>query len=127
MAEALPITSVAKRLRLCLSDPVNEAVVRDSLRDVVTALEQRLDALRANGGLADSIVEKEPRLLNAVEALEASLSDVLTGFWELQKDNAPIDPSAVVRISGMVDRLDAVGEKESALLFESQVHLGGTD
>jgi len=116
-----------RRLKLALTDPVNEAVLRDTFRDAVVALEFHIDSLRAHGGLADRIATSEPRLLNDVQRLDASLSDLLTGFWEAQKELGPVQAESRARLTDLAAELDLVAERETALLYEAEVHLGGLD
>lgn len=117
----------ARRLKLALTDPVNEAVLRDSLRDAVVALEYHCDSVRGRGGLADRIGASEPRLLNDVQRLESLLSSLLTRFWEEQKEPGPPTVEGQARLRELAGELDFVAERETALLYEAEIHLGGLD
>lgn len=116
-----------RRLKLSLTDPVNEAVLRDAFRDAVVALEFHIDSLRAHGGLAERIAASEPRLLNDVQRLDASLSDLLTRFWRAQQDLGPVSQETRGRLGVLASELDLVAERETTLLYEAEVHLGGVD
>lgn len=114
-------------MRVSLAGPVNQTVLRESLRDATAALELHLDALRARGGLADRVRNSQPRLLTEVQRLDVGLSSLLASLWGAQKDLASGDSETVARLDELASEMDRVAERETALLHETQVELGGLD
>lgn len=112
--------AAARLLEEAVAVPRGEASwyggVRAALRACTVAVEARLDNVTGAGGQA--LRTQEPRLLPALERLEAALAQLLVEFWAAKGDVHELAYDHDARLSQLVEAMRAVAGDEFALVHE---------
>ncbi|MCC6382291.1 MAG: hypothetical protein IT304_07265 [Dehalococcoidia bacterium] len=99
---------------------------RAALRDAIIAVESRIQSIAAADGIADSVGRDEPRLLPALEHIEADLARLLLDSWEA----TAVSPAAelfTARLETLADEMRRVADSEFAILAEAENSPAGLD
>lgn len=102
------------------------AAVRAALRDAIIAVESRIQGIAASDGIAEGIVRDEPRLLPALERIEADLARLLLDSWEA----TALSPSAALfrsHLQTLAAEMRRVADSEYAILAEAENSPSGLD
>lgn len=103
------------------------AHVRDALRQCILALETRLDYLLGPRGMEAEIVRDEPRLIPALDRLEAALAALLVDFWETKGQPPSVAEDETLRLQELLRHLREVAGNEFMLVHEAFNAPGGED
>ena len=92
-------------------DPASD-VVQAALRNAVLVVEHELGSPRGGGkGSLESVAALEPRLIPAMERIEAELAELLVLLWQSRRgEGAPKPELKLVsqRLARLADRIQAV-------------------
>lgn len=102
------------------------AAARAALRDAIIAVESRIQSIAAADGIADSIGRDEPRLLPALEHIEADLARLLLDSWEATAVSPAADLFGV-RLQTLAAEMRRVADSEYAILAEAENSPTGID
>jgi hypothetical protein len=97
------------------------AEVRTALRSATVAVEARLHSLAG----ARALAREHPRLIPALEQLEATLARLLIETWEAKGAAAALQPGFVARVHALVDQMRDAAGQEFALASEPFNEPGG--
>ena len=88
-----------------------------AVRAAIVAVEGELDALYVRDRQGDLVTQAEPRLIHAVEELQANLAKELVSLWEMKES----EPGTVekAQIADAARRLVELAEKGIGLFYES--------
>ena len=100
---------------------------RRAVRASIVAVERHLDTTFGSDGLADEVIHEEPRLLPAIERLEADLARVLIQLWEADYAASTERPAFVQKLRGLAGAVRAAGAEEFTLLHEFFNEPGAVD
>lgn len=100
---------------------------RSAIRLAIMAVEHHLDALLARDGLAEDITAEAPRLIPAVERLEATLAKTLVRLWEAQGAEMDMDPALPSALAHIAHQVDHLANEEIELFYESMTPAVGLD
>jgi hypothetical protein len=89
--------------------------VKLALRNAVIAVEQELGAAERSAGVFQRTPWMEPRLIHAMERVEADVTEVLLLLWRSRADLVGASPD----LEEIVHRLDRLVGRMLALLHES--------
>jgi hypothetical protein len=120
-------TALQKALDKDRSDPTWRAGLRLSLGECVVAVEQHLVALVAPDGVEAEIVEREPRLVPALEQLAIALSQLMVHLWETREDVGHPGPVVTRRLYRLVEEIRDIAAEEFMLVVESFNPTGSVD
>lgn len=88
-----------------------------AVRAAIVAVEGELDALYARDTSGETVAQAEPRLIHAVEELQAHLAKELVTLWEMKEaPAATMDPAHVAQAAA---RLLDLAERSLALVYEA--------
>lgn len=88
-----------------------------AVRAAIVAVEGELDALYARDSRGELVTQAEPRLIHAVEELQAHLARELVTLWEMKE--ASTDAAEKTQIAGAALRLLDLSERGVNLFYES--------
>ena len=97
---------------------------RSSVRGAILAVEQALGVLAAADGLGEEILDREPRLLHALEELEAALAGALVSLWETSAGQTELSPG---HLPELARRLLSLAQRAFDLVQESMNEPAATD
>jgi hypothetical protein len=109
------------------TEPAWRARLRAALGGCVIAVEQHLVNLVTPGGLEEDIVEREPRLVPALEQLAVSLSQLMIDVWETRDDVGHPGPVVIQRLYRLVEEIRDIAADEFMLVIESRRATGSVD
>lgn len=101
--------------------------VRDALRKCILAVETRLDYLLGPKGMEAEIARDEPRLIPALDRLEAALAGLLVDFWETKGQQTSRAEEETLRLQELLRHLREVAGNEFMLVHEAFNTTGGED
>lgn len=103
------------------------AAVRGALRRCILAVETRLDSLVGPGGMEAEIVRNEPRLIPALDRLEAALAALLVEFWETKGQPPSIASADTGRLEDLLQQVLEIAGNEYMLVHEAFNAPGGEE
>jgi len=113
------LLEAASRLRQASANRTSPDWLRDTrgaVRTAMIAVEETLNALLGANSLGNEIVADEPRLLPAIEKLEADLASMLVALWRMPATAAGAgDGATLARLAG---QLQTVGDELFNLVHE---------
>ena len=101
------LSNAAAELRRASEGPVSAqwlGAARGAVRAAAVAVEQELGALAASDGLSNKITDDEPRLLPALQKLQATLSATLVELWEVRDAGSDELASLGKRVQGLAEQ-----------------------
>lgn len=96
-----------------------------AVRNCTFAVEAALDNLTAPDGLRGEVHFREPRLIPALERLEAAMATMLLEFWQAKTRRAT--PDYVQRLGLLAIALRAAATDAFELAHEAQISLSGEE
>ncbi len=119
-----PLYEAAELLERAAAEAVDGPAWRRDIRHAVRAstlaLERHLDSLAGGIGLGADITTEHPRLLHALEHLEAAQARLLVDLWEAQDaGSGTVDPGLSRRLRALATQLRHAADDEVDLLYES--------
>lgn len=103
------------------------AHVRAALRRCILAVETRLDSLIGPGGMEAQITRNEPRLIPALDKLEAALASLLVEFWETKGQPSSIATAGIGRLEDLLRQVREIAGNEYMLVHEAFNAPGGEE
>ncbi|MBI2767118.1 MAG: hypothetical protein HYX53_14565 [Chloroflexi bacterium] len=103
------------------------ALAHRALRDCISAVESRIQNLSGPDGIGGDISRREPRLIRAIEQLEADLARLLLDFWEAKRMQPSERPAFVPRLAALAVEIRHAADDEWDLVAESQTATGTQD
>ncbi len=94
------------------------AEARAAVRAATLAVEHRLDLLSGPHGLGAEVAETEPRLLHALDKLEADLAALLVEFWR-ERDTPGAGPALKGRLHQLAGAVRHVASAEYDIVYET--------
>ncbi len=108
------------------SDAGHAADARAAVRAATLAVEHRLDLLSGPHGLGAEVAETEPRLLHALDKLEADLAALLVQFWR-ERDKPGAGPALKGRLHQLAEAVRHVASAEYDIVYEALISTSAAD
>ena len=102
------------------------AAARAAVRAATLAVEHRLDLLSGPHGLGAEVAETEPRLLHALDKLEADLATLLVEFWR-ERDKPGAGPAVKARLHQLAEVVRHVASAEYDIVYEALISTSAAD
>ncbi|MBI5949253.1 MAG: hypothetical protein HY875_14040 [Chloroflexi bacterium] len=102
------------------------AAARAAVRAATLAVEHRLDLLSGPHGLGAEVAETEPRLLHALDKLEADLAALLVGFWR-ERDKPGAGSTVKARLHHLAEAVRHVASAEYDIVYEALISTSVAD